>query len=85
MVAADVLVELGAIASVSAKPLANAVVFFAGTPIAIYVFFRLRPLRNPKPGICANCGYDLTGNASGRCPECGARTPSTGEKAREAR
>lgn len=20
---------------------------------------------------CRNCGYDLTGNASGRCPECG--------------
>lgn len=21
---------------------------------------------------CAGCGYDLTGNVSGRCPECGA-------------
>lgn len=21
--------------------------------------------------ICIDCGYDLTGNASGRCPECG--------------
>ena len=21
---------------------------------------------------CQNCGYDLTGNATGRCPECGA-------------
>lgn len=25
-----------------------------------------------KPGCCAKCGYDLTGNMSGRCPECGA-------------
>ena len=25
---------------------------------------------------CRNCGYDLTGNVSGRCPECGERVPS---------
>ncbi len=23
------------------------------------------------PGHCQRCGYDLTGNVSGRCPECG--------------
>ena len=22
---------------------------------------------------CPNCGYNLTGNESGRCPECGGR------------
>ncbi len=27
--------------------------------------------QRPKVGHCAHCGYDLTGNASGRCPECG--------------
>jgi len=27
--------------------------------------------RRAKPGHC-RCGYDLTGNVSGRCPECGA-------------
>jgi hypothetical protein len=26
--------------------------------------------RRPAPGAC-RCGYDLTGNTSGRCPECG--------------
>ena len=26
--------------------------------------------RRPLPGHCP-CGYDLTGNTSGRCPECG--------------
>jgi hypothetical protein len=26
--------------------------------------------RNP-PGHCRKCGYNLTGNVSGRCPECG--------------
>lgn len=25
-----------------------------------------------RKGLCANCGYDLTANVSGRCPECGA-------------
>ncbi|MHC4063081.1 MAG: hypothetical protein ACYSUI_01060 [Planctomycetota bacterium] len=23
--------------------------------------------------VCLHCGYDLTGNTSGRCPECGRR------------
>jgi hypothetical protein len=27
--------------------------------------------RKPRPGFCRRCDYDLTGNASGRCPECG--------------
>ena len=29
----------------------------------------------PRPGVCALCGYNLTGNVSGRCPECGWRIP----------
>ena len=30
--------------------------------------------RRPYPrGHCRRCGYDLTGNTSGRCPECGIR------------
>ncbi len=24
-----------------------------------------------EPTECRECGYDLTGNTSGRCPECG--------------
>jgi hypothetical protein len=27
--------------------------------------------RRHPPGHCESCGYDLTANASGRCPECG--------------
>ena len=27
--------------------------------------------RRPKAGFCKACKYDLTGNVSGRCPECG--------------
>ncbi len=26
------------------------------------------------PGSCKDCGYNLTGNVSGRCPECGNAT-----------
>jgi len=28
----------------------------------------------PPPGHCQYCGYNLTGNVSGRCPECGKAT-----------
>jgi hypothetical protein len=31
--------------------------------------------RRVPPGGCTNCGYDLTGNVSGRCPECGHQVP----------
>jgi hypothetical protein len=27
--------------------------------------------RRTRPGFCVECGYDLTGNVSSRCPECG--------------
>ena len=30
-----------------------------------------------EPGHCRRCGYDLTGNLSGRCPECGERFSSS--------
>jgi len=34
---------------------------------------RWEGLFRPPPGYCQKCGYDLTGNVSGRCPECGAK------------
>lgn len=40
---------------------------FAALPTA-YAWWRCR--RFP-PGHCQKCGYDLTGNTTGVCPECG--------------
>jgi hypothetical protein len=36
-------------------------------------FFRgpLRRYRRRRKGLCVKCAYDLTGNVSGVCPECG--------------
>ena len=31
--------------------------------------------RKPRPGRCRRCDYDLTGNVSGICPECGLEIP----------
>jgi hypothetical protein len=43
-----------------------------------------RDRRRIPAGHCRKCGYDLTGNVSGRCPECGVPTgaavpPAPGE------
>ena len=32
---------------------------------------RARLARRSRLGACKSCGYDLTGNVSGTCPECG--------------
>jgi hypothetical protein len=36
--------------------------------------------RVPVPPKCEVCGYDLTGNMSGRCPECGHDIPRANER-----
>ena len=33
--------------------------------------------RTKPPNHCRNCGYSLTGNTSGVCPECGEKTPGS--------
>ena len=36
-------------------------------PVTIWLWRRDRI----PPGHCTGCGYNLTGNISGTCPECG--------------
>lgn len=39
----------------------------------VAMIYSLTLFRKPDfpPGCCRECGYDLTGNVSGVCPECG--------------
>lgn len=37
---------------------------------------RRRFLDRERNGFCTRCGYDLTGNVSGVCPECGTKRPN---------
>jgi hypothetical protein len=37
--------------------------------------------RRIPPGHCEHCGYNLTGNVSGRCPECGTAIKREGQVA----
>jgi hypothetical protein len=49
--------------------------------IGLYLFFGGKWIANKAiPGnrpYCHECGYDLTQNSSGICPECGTPTPSS--------
>ncbi|UCE59849.1 MAG: hypothetical protein JSU63_20695 [Phycisphaerales bacterium] len=55
----------------------DASLFIGGIALAygIFGFWRARRMPLPSvypPGHCRKCGYDMTGNLSGNCPECGA-------------
>jgi hypothetical protein len=41
---------------------------------------RRRWQRRLARGLCPGCGYDLTGNVSGTCPECGTAAAANGAK-----
>jgi hypothetical protein len=45
---------------------------FVFYPTIAFVRGPLRRHRRRKRGLCLKCGYDLTGNVTGVCPECGA-------------
>ncbi len=77
---ANFLKTIGMPAGIAVALMGVLVASFAGTTLDTacrlqrYVVQELAatfiPLR--KPQECAGCGYDLTLNTSGRCPECGA-------------
>jgi len=44
---------------------------FSSYPTVLFIRGPLRRHRRRRRGECIGCGYDLTGNESGVCPECG--------------
>jgi len=44
---------------------------FAALPLSLLVFRVARSFMRRRSGRCARCGYQLEGNTSGWCPECG--------------
>ena len=49
-------------------------VFLSIPPLTWLLIRFVRRRRFDRVGHCRQCGYDLTGNISGRCPECGTPT-----------
>jgi hypothetical protein len=43
----------------------------AAYPAIAFIRGPARRWRRRKRGLCVKCAYDLTGNVSGVCPECG--------------
>lgn len=52
-------------------PRGSLVALFAAYPALAFIRGPLRRWHRRRRGGCAKCGYDLTGNTSGACPECG--------------
>ena len=46
---------------------------FATYPAIVFIRGPYRRYRRRKNGLCLKCGYNLTGNVSGVCSECGER------------
>jgi hypothetical protein len=46
------------------------VLLFLAMP-AVWLLMWWSAQRRTEQGICSSCGYSLTGNTSGACPECG--------------
>ena len=53
-------------------PLYGLMLLFGGWPLWLLISGLNRRKRRRNRGLCFDCGYDLTGNESGVCPECGS-------------
>ena len=49
-------------------------ILFAVYPVLAFIRGPLNRYRRRRKGLCIKCGYNLTGNTSGICPECGTAT-----------
>jgi hypothetical protein len=57
-------------------PLWHSSVLLALYPTIAFIRSSIRRWRRRGHGLCVKCSYDLTGNESGVCPECGTRIDS---------
>ena len=63
--------------STLACPLWMPAVAFTVYPTIALIRGPVRRSRRRRKGLCPDCAYDLTGNESGVCPECGQMTGLT--------
>lgn len=54
-------------------PLWAPFILFAAYPTIAFIRGPVRRWRRRRKGCCVKCGYNLTGNVSGVCPECQTR------------
>jgi hypothetical protein len=60
-------------ASYDSNHLATLPIWLLALIFSVFPAIRVYSRRPKRPaGLCPSCGYDLTGNVSGTCPECGA-------------
>ncbi len=63
-------------AVVVSTPLWLPTLLFAIYPAIAVLCRRIRGRLSSDPSLCSQCGYNLTGNQSGTCPECGTTIAS---------
>jgi hypothetical protein len=62
--------------TVPSAAVAAVLAFPAGARAAAWLVGFARFCRRASRNLCHRCGYSLTGNTSGTCPECGAPNPT---------
>jgi hypothetical protein len=60
---------------ISALPVLGAAALCLAYPLAAFMRGPWRRYARRRRGCCSMCGYSLTGNVSGICPECGSAVP----------
>ncbi len=50
------------------------VILLGAYPLVVFCRGPMRRWHRRRKGLCIKCGYNLTGNVSGVCPECGTET-----------
>ena len=66
--------------SYTALVFSGTVLLWAFGPGIVLLFLHEHYRRMRLYPRCLNCGYQLTGNTSGTCPECGEKTPAQPDK-----